>query len=88
MDLTGGTCKGCWASIFDRLVNAPTDPILPRPEFCQDAAFIAFMLDQRLPDEAEIAQLPESLREAARQRTCGDPCCELAAHQKTQPVTR
>jgi hypothetical protein len=48
MDVINATCKGCWAAIFQHLIEHPTDPILPRPEFCQDAAFIAYTLDSRL----------------------------------------
>lgn len=44
----GDGCAGCWAHIFHRLTVAPSAPILPRPEFCQDAAFVAYVLDYRL----------------------------------------
>jgi hypothetical protein len=48
MDVVHGTCKGCWFAILHHLIMDPTGKILPKPEFCQDAAFIAFILDSRL----------------------------------------
>lgn len=51
MDVIDGTCKGCWAAIFQHLITKPTEKILPRPEFCQDAAFIAYTLDSRLASQ-------------------------------------
>ena len=40
-------CRGCWAAIFNHLMTQP-GPILPRREFCQDAAYVAWVLDERL----------------------------------------
>jgi hypothetical protein len=40
--------RDCWAAIFSHLMYKPSEPLLPRPEFCQDAAFIAATLDIRL----------------------------------------
>ena len=44
----GQGCDGCWTAIFQHLITEPTAKILPRPEFCQDAAFVAYTLDSRL----------------------------------------
>ena len=41
-------CAGCWAAIFTCLVMKPDMLIMPQPEFCQDAAFVAATLDTRL----------------------------------------
>lgn len=38
----------CWGQILSHLLLHPTTRILPRPEFCQDAAAVAFILDNRL----------------------------------------
>ena len=43
-----GDCYGCWGSILHHLMTFPGEPILPRPDYCQDAAFVAYVLDQRL----------------------------------------
>lgn len=45
----GEGCAGCWASIATHLMLTPNDRILPKPNFCQDAAFVAFVLDGRSP---------------------------------------
>jgi hypothetical protein len=44
----GDGCAGCWSRIFGHLVSVSPGSILPQPEFCQDAAYIAFVLDERL----------------------------------------
>jgi len=41
-------CNGCWNTIFSHLLIEPNKVILPQPDFCQDAAYIAFVLDERL----------------------------------------
>jgi hypothetical protein len=48
------TCKGCWAAILHQLITEPAGPILPRPDFCQDAAFIAYTLDSRLASKEAL----------------------------------
>lgn len=41
----GEGCAGCWAEIVLHLILHPGDPILPKPNFCQDAGFVAFKID-------------------------------------------
>ncbi len=38
----------CWGQILSHVLLHPGTPILPRPEFCQDAAAVAWKLDDRL----------------------------------------
>ena len=40
------TCNGCWAVIFQKTMQGE-NPILPQPDFCQDAAWVAWVLDER-----------------------------------------
>ena len=54
MDVIDATCKGCWADILQHLIMNPDEKILPRPNFCQDAAFIAFTLDSRLASKEAL----------------------------------
>ena len=52
-------CHNCWGQIFAHLASerGQETPILPRPEFCQDAAFTAWCLDGRLKTIHELQDL-------------------------------
>lgn len=58
----------CWGQILSHLLAHPGTPILPRPEFCQDAAAVAFILDQRRETIRKQAGLIDILKKGKTHR--------------------
>lgn len=59
-------CNDCWAEIYYHIAGRhATSPILPKPGFCQDAAFVAHMWDATQRDlKTAVEALGKRLKEA------------------------
>lgn len=58
-------CDGCWTAIFEHLIAKPAEPILPRPEFCQDAAYVAYILDSRMASREALDAIGKKITGSA-----------------------
>jgi hypothetical protein len=63
----------CWGQILSHLLLHPSTPILPRPEFCQDAAAVAFILDRRLESIRKQSDLIDILKKGKAPRRRPNP---------------
>jgi hypothetical protein len=81
MDVVHGTCRGCWFAIFHHLILEPAGKILPRPDFCQDAAFIAYALDSRLASKEALDAIGNQvMSDEKRRRQNAEERIALARH--------